>query len=180
VANTSSTPPAGIKAAFEEYRAVVERTGERQALWNSSTKDLIFRTLSSLSAELEPMRAVNEGSGRNYDTVCFGFGPTPTHIVLREGAGVQGFVKTGGALFYSQTFNGKVLVGICYPYVKELEDPKPNKGVAVLDPEEITEERVFEHVEQFLRELTEDEESPSIEEELRRRGPLGFRHPKDG
>jgi hypothetical protein len=173
MANPDSSPPTSIKAAFQDYCTVVKRTEERHARWNSSTKELVFRTLSALSADLKPLRAIKEESVRNFDTVCLGFMPTPTSIAIREGAAIKGFVKMGGYLFYSQVFNGKVLVGISYPYVEELQDAAP-KGIAIVDPEEITKEKILEHVEQFLREITEAERSPSMEDELERRRPFGF------
>jgi hypothetical protein len=172
--NIGSTLPAGIKVAFQDYCAVVTRTEERHDCWNSTTKEFIFSILSALSAELKPLRAIKEESVRNYDTVCLGFMPRPTNIVLRKGTAIKGLAKIGGYLFYSQVFNGKILVGISYPCVEELQDAAPNKGLAILDPEEITEEKILAHVEQFLIELTKDESSPSMEEELQRRGPFGF------
>jgi len=140
---------------------------------------MIFRTLSELSVDLKPLQAIKEGSVRNFDTVCLGFRPTPTNIVLREGTVTRGLVKMGGYLFYSQVYNGKILVGISYPHVETLQDARPNKGLALLDPEEITEEKIFEHVEHFLKELTKDESSPSMEEELQRHRSFGFGSFKD-
>jgi hypothetical protein len=180
MSNLGSTSPTKITAAFQDYCTAVKRTGERQVSWNTNTKELIFRTLSALSADMKPLKAVKQESISNFDTVCLGFRPTPTSIVVREGEGAKGLVKMGGYLFYSQVFNGKVLVGISYPCVETLQDPAPNKGLALLDPEEITKEKIFEHVEHFLKELTEDESSPSMEEELARHRSFGFASRNDG
>jgi len=127
MANTGSTSHASLKAAFQDYRDLEKRTEERQAHWNSNTRELIFRTLSGLSGELKPLRAIKEESVRNFDCVCLGFMPRPTNIVLKKGASVTGLRKMGGYLFYSQVFNGKVLVGISYPYVEELQDAPPTR-----------------------------------------------------
>ena len=178
MSNLESTPLDRVKTAFQAYCTVVTRTNERQNYWNSTTKELIYSTLNLLSVDLKPMQALNENSVRNFDTVCLGFGPVPTNIVIHKAA-IKGLVKMGGYLFYSQVFNGKVLVGVSYPYVEELQDPTPNKGFAILDPEEVTKEKIFEHVEHFLKELTEVERSPSMEEELKKRCKIGFGHQKD-
>lgn len=163
-----------IKAAFEEYCGVVSQVEERHTHWNTSTKQEIFRVLSSISGDLKPLKAVQEGSIRNFDTVCLGFPPTPTSIVLREGNGAKGLTRFGGYLFYSQVFNGRILVGISYPYVEQLQDPSPNKGIALLDPTEITEQKILEHVNIFLREITEAERTISMRDDLHNKRPIGF------
>lgn len=164
-----------VKAAFEGYCSVTKRTEERQAEWNAKTKDLVFRTLSAIVTELRSsataghmkhILATKEESVRNFDTVAIGFPPMPTDIVYKKGNAIIGATKIGGHLFYSQVFNGKILVGISFPYVTELQDAKPNMGIALLDPEEITEEMIFRDVEHFLQAMADAECSPSMEDEI--------------
>lgn len=165
---------AQLKTAFQEYLDLEKRTTERQSQWNEQTKDFLLRTLSNLANDLKPLRAVAEESVRNFDSVCLGFKPRPTNIVLKQGAGAKGLIKRGGYLFYGQVFNGKVLVGISYPCVEELQDATPNKAIALLDPEQITEEKIIEHVAQFVKEITEAERSLSADDEIKRRRIQGF------
>ena len=76
-----------IRTAFEEYCRVVEQVDQRHSHWNTNAKQEILRVLSSIADDLKPLKAFEEGSLRNFDTVCLGFPPTPTNIVLRQGAG---------------------------------------------------------------------------------------------
>ena len=168
---------ARIKAAFEEYCRLLEQVDERHTHWNTSTKEEILRVLSSISDDLKSLKAVQEGSIRNFDTVCLGFPPTPTSIVLREGNGAKGLTRFGGYLFYSQVFNGRILVGISYPYVEQLQDAPPNKGIDLLDPTEITEQKILEHVDAFLREIAEAERRISMSDNLQNKRPIGFTVP---
>lgn len=163
-----------IKTALEEYCHVIEAVKQRQNDWNTSTKAEIVRVLSSISDDLKPLKVVEDGSPRNFDTVCLGFPPSRTNIVLRQGAGAKGLTRFGGYLSYSQVFNGKILVGISYPYVEDLQDATPNKGLALLDPSEITEEMILEHVDTFLREITEAEKTISMSDQLQRKRRIGF------
>ena len=166
--------PAVITDAFVQYQTLLQCTGAHQARWNATIKEFIYQCLSELASSPKPLKAIKDESVRNFDTVCVGFIPSPTNIVIKIGQGAQGLTKFGGFLFYSQVYNGKVLVGISYPYVEKLQDQVPNKGLALLDPEEITEIKILEHVELFLKELFKNESSPSMEEELKRRGTIGF------
>lgn len=57
-----------IKAAFEEYRHVIEQVELRQRDWNGVTKQEILRVLSSISDELKPLKTVEDGSIRQDST----------------------------------------------------------------------------------------------------------------
>ncbi len=173
--SSTSTPP-GLVAAFWKYCDIAKRTEERQSHWNAKTKEVVFRRLFALSRDLKPLEAVMQDDGQNCDTVALGFSPMATRIVVREGGGTKVLHKMGAYLFYSQVFNGKVLIGVSYSFVEELQDVRPNKGIALLDPEEIDDEKILGHVKQFLEEITAAETEYSLSmAEHESRALFGFR-----
>jgi hypothetical protein len=174
MANPASTLP-GLVVALQNYRDAVKRIEERQNCWNNTTKELVAGRLLALSDDLKPLKVVTQDEGKNCDWVAFGFMPTPTRIVIPEGEGAKGLNRMGPWLSYSQMLNGQIRVSISYPFIAELDDAGPDEQIAILDPEEIDEEKILKHVGQFLKAITtaETECSPSTAEH-ESRPPFGF------
>jgi hypothetical protein len=79
---------------------------------------------------------------------------------------MTGLFRKGAFLCYSLLADGKVFVWHSWPHIEDKQKPPPNRMVATLDPNEITEGLIYDHAVTFLTNIN------AAETEARE--PFGF------
>lgn len=142
------------------------RIQERQNIWNNQIRDILRAQLKFYIDNIESDWYIDfNNSKTNYETVSLAFGNRPSGIFDKEEG--RHLSMIGGALHFSQMYNGKIFIWIEYPYIENLSYHDPGyKGLKTLEPNELLEDLVLSVVEDFVRII--------IESENRERHLIGF------
>ncbi|MEM9545043.1 MAG: hypothetical protein AAGA77_03675 [Bacteroidota bacterium] len=161
-----------------EYKRILENTGEYRKQWPTKMKPLILQTLNEIIKQTELKATVEEQDNiENLEAVVLDLGRSASGISenLENTDIKRAMIKSNGALIYQQLFNGKVMIMTVSPYIEGYGEPKPPKPLEILRPEELTSSFIIRHVEVFLKEITEwedyDDDEPSNKNAF---NPIGF------
>jgi hypothetical protein len=163
-----------VKVAFDKYVESLTKTNERRELWNTRIKEKIFEVLSLIENTFKFQWNVQKiETIENYQTINICCNDTSSGIIetiyesnTENPIKKKSFVKHGGYLAYCQSYNGKINVVIGFPYIEKWVDQMDSKVIATLEPGQITEASIIEHVTTFLQTMSEWEG--------RDRFPIGF------
>lgn len=161
-----------------DYKKILENTGEYRKQWPKKMKPLILKTLKEIAKQTGIKVNIDvQNNIENLEAVVFDLGRSASGISenLENTDIKRAMVKSNGALIYQQLFNGKVMIMTVSPYIEGYGDPKPPKPLEILRPEELTQSFIIRHVEVFLKEITEwedyDDDEPSSKNAF---NPIGF------
>ena len=155
-----------IKQLIIELNDERKKISERRSLWKESLRNLIISQLEYYCDQVdEDWHVSTNQSKKNYESVYIAFGNVPSGIFDREQN--NHLMLSGGALHFSQIYNGKLYVWIEYPYIKDLSYHKPPyKDLGMVEPNDLDEETIEKYVEEFIEEI--------IKSEARERRLIGF------
>lgn len=155
-----------IKRLVKELKDERNKISERRSLWAKSLRDLIHSHLSYYCDQVEEDWHVNTNQSKeNHESVYIAFGNVPSGIFDRDQN--SHLMLVGGALHFSQIYNGKIFVWIEYPYIEDLLYPKsPYKDLGIVEPKGLDEDAIEKYVEEFIEEI--------IRSEARDRRLIGF------
>lgn len=161
-----------------DYKQILENTGEYRKQWPKKMKPLILKTLKEIIKQTGIKGKVEvQDNIENLEAVVFDLGRSASGISenLEHTDIKRAMIKSNGALIYQQLFNGKVMIMTVSPYIEGYGDPKPPKPLEILRPDELTQSFIIRHVEIFLKEITEwedyDDDEPSTKNAF---NPIGF------
>ena len=147
-----------IKSKANKLAADIKRTDARRQYWNDNTKKLIYDTLSNVKGDTTldwSIQKIDEYKNREFVNIQL----SRRHTGIIETERFSDKVKSkaylieGGFLTFTQAVNGKIYSIISYPYVEDLISKMDALIIGLFDPEEITEDLIFQHVEIFLDEM---------------------------
>lgn len=155
-----------VKEKAAQYQDATEQVEIKRTLWKDSTKALIHKVL----AKVKRANKLNWKLGKveentNLEAVTLAFLDEPSGItgdVLDEETQkttTKELTKYGGALVFSQTYNGDVLTIVTLPAMEGDEQPQVSSIVDRIPPADITEGYLLEQVVVFLDAMTEWESS---------------------
>ncbi len=149
----------GLIEKIEDYKKTLLKTSENRKIWLEKAKQIIYDTLSKAKKldNLDWLVDKNE-SVTNMQTVYLGFNTQYSGITTYTEKSISNHPKRGGALSFSQIYNGQVVINCNYPYIEGWMSQKDDVMLAKVDPTEITEEFVIHKVEKFLDEMIKWEE----------------------
>lgn len=156
-----------LRKLINELESEKVKIQERRDYWNNQLRDILRTQLKYYVENIKSDWYVDFNNNKtNYETVSLAFGNRPSGIFDREEGRHLSLI--GGALHFSQIYNGKIFIWIEYPYIEDLSYHDPSqKGLKTLEPIELTEEVVLNVVEDFIRII--------IESENRERQLIGFK-----
>lgn len=134
-----------------KFKNELELIKSKREQWTNVTKPMLKETLKSIKAtyDLDWNTYAMEGT-TNSEGVNLTFGNSHSGLMERTQKGVRSFVKRGGTLVFSQSYNGDVFIIILYPSVDDLVVPvEPQKLLMKVPPERIDESFVYEQVASF-------------------------------
>ena len=144
-----------IQSAVNQYATVRDATNARRQTWHDETKEFIYRTLTSVKESIKTDWYVDKNElAVNLESVYLSFHHHASGIIVDGRA----YRRKGGCLCYSLVHNGKISAWISCSYTEHVQDEPPIKPLAIVDPSDITEQMILEHVETMVRELRLHEE----------------------
>lgn len=163
-----------LQEAFDKYVSTLTKTSERRKLWTGETKNKIIETLTTIQNNFKMgWRVQKIEQAENYQTINIHIDQQNSGIVEtkvdyeKNRTSRKAFTKYGGYLAFCQSYNGKINVIIGFPYIEEWVSQMEAKVIATIEPSEMTEEVITNHVIKFL-ETMEDWEGKD-------RAAIGFK-----
>ena len=147
------------------YQNSLNEIQKRRSIWNETTKDLIFDTLTeikdikNLDWRVQKVEVVN-----NLHNVNLSF--NKSHSGITQDSEV--YLKFGGTLFFSQHYNGTISIFMEFPYVENWISEAEVLEFENTLPEKITEEYIKNQVVRFLDAIIKWEQSLSL-------NPIGYK-----
>jgi hypothetical protein len=165
-----------VKTAFDKYVDTLKTVQERRQLWKTETKDKIIEILTLIQNSFKfDWHIQRLEQIENYQTIninCNNQSSGMVETIIDNETGkpkkFKAYVKYGGYLAYCQSYNGKINVIIGFPYIEEWVTQKDAEVIATIEPNQMTEEMISQHVIKFLQTMTEWEGMD--------RPPIGFKN----
>ncbi len=155
---------------IEQYKSALSKTEENRAYWANVSKALIFDVLTKVQSAADLDWQVKKAETvKNLEAVSISFNKRPSGIVEVTPTAEKDTLKHGGALIFTQSYNGQVFIIHTYPYVEHWVGQTENKLIDKVDPVQIDEDYILRHVAQFLQEMSQWENSAA-------RAHIGFAH----
>lgn len=169
-----------VEEKLKEYRDVLQLTDSYRQAWKNGTKDRIKKQLQLIVDQTGMKASVTEKNEIvNLEAVILDLGRRSSGLAqMVNDTDVQHMlIKDNGAVIYQQLFNGKIMVMIISPQIEGHNDQKPPRPIAILRPEEISAEAIYDHIEKMLDVLIEWEDYDDEDKSAKRAfQPIGFRH----
>ena len=128
---------------------------DARQVWENKIQ-FVYDTFEQLKQEIDlDWNTQKNESQTNRTSVYLYFPPRPSGIVKSNQNGSQHYPIESSDLAFTQSSDGRITVWMTYPYIKEFQPKPENKAIALIEPDEITEEKIYDFVETFLQNLTE-------------------------
>lgn len=150
-----------IKERVVKYKNMLDQVTDWRATWSKSLKKFILKEIKKLLEATGLEATINEEEkikGLESISIKLGNKKSGIYEMAAEGNERKDFFKEYGTLVYSQLFNGKVQVWMTYPFIEGLIEPRPPQLIGIYAPPEFNESLIINHVETFLKDLTEWED----------------------
>lgn len=144
-----------IEKAVLEFVNERNKINERRKYWSSTFKNELLKFLEKVKKEYIDVDWYIEHTSKteNFETISICIANRPCGVKTDEG---KLLMLTGGALHFAQTLNGKVLIWMEYPYVKDYSHHNPpHLTLGNLEPEELSDLNITNYIISFLTKQTE-------------------------
>lgn len=137
-----------------DYKSSIEKVVEKKNIWKTTTKPLLLKTLSAITAKYKIGWKVQELNWiHNNEAVNITFDSFPLELLdCTNQIPTYQFIP-GGALIFSQTYSGDVYIFVMFPEIEEIVSEKSVVEMGLINPDEITEKSIVEKVDEFLKEM---------------------------
>jgi len=153
-----------LKSKVDSFNDSLDNIERNRKQWKDSTKPLIIKTFKEIIQQFPIGWNIQFiDNFENLEGVNLYFGAIPSGIKLITDDKAKRFIKTGGALTFSQSFNGEIYVIVYYPIIDELVGEKKPEKLGKYKPELITKKLIIEKVSKFLDKMESWESSIHIE-----------------
>lgn len=155
-----------LEERIADYRSSIKMVVDKRLLWKDVTKPLILKTLKGIEAKFDLGWSVqNLKWMQTNEAVNITFDSFPPELVDCTNLIPAFQFVPGGALVFSQSYNGDVLIVMLYP-----DNPQASPDESMLElgsyiPQDIIEKLIVEKVDQFLKEMIKWE-VPSLKQKL--------------
>lgn len=175
-----------VKQTFDKYLEALNKTKERRQLWINETKERIIKTLTLIEQTYKfDWHVQRLENVQNYQTINIccntqnsGIIETTFDINSNKPLKTKAYKKYGGYLAYCQSYNGKINVIMGLPHVEEWVGEMNTRVITTIEPSNVTEEIILQHVIEFLQILTKWEGMEDMEDDGRariERLPVGYK-----
>ncbi len=137
-----------------DYRNSIKTVVDKRLLWKTRIKDLLDKTLQSITEQYDIGWKVQELSWiHNNEAVNITFDSFPPEMIdCTNQIPAYQFIP-GGALIFSQSYNGDIYIFMMYPEIDNAPQENNLKELGIYAPESITEKLIVEKVDEFLKEM---------------------------
>jgi len=157
-----------LEERINDYKASIKTVVEKKIYWKTNTRDLLLKVLNATVEHYNIGWRVQELSWINTnEAVNITFDSFPPDLIEKTNQIPTYQFLQGGALVFSQTYNGDVNVFVLYP-VSGLNDDantSTDSDLTIYTPQEITEKIIVEEVDEFLKKMIEWE-VPSLKNKV--------------
>ena len=155
-----------LKDRVADYKASIETVVDKKTYWQEHTKPLLLKTLSEIVASFNLGWKVQELDWiHNNEAVNITFDSFPSDLIDCTNKIPAFQFIPGGALVFSQSYNGQVFVFALYPEIETVQVDTAMVKMGVFTPQEITRKLIIEKVDSFLKEMI-NWEVPSLKKKL--------------
>lgn len=155
-----------LEERIEDYKSSIKTVVDKRMYWKENVKPLLKKTLESITARYDLGWNVQDLKWlQSNEAINITFDSFPPELIDCTNL-IPAFQFTaGGALVFSQSYNGDVFVFILYPDLPQLSTDENFLELGNFMPQEITEKLIIEKVDEFLKEMIKWE-VPSIKKKL--------------
>ena len=145
-----------LQAKARQYRDALQNTARFRLIWQEGVQKNLVTWLKELAQNCNLTVEIEERMEvEGLESVIFSLGLVPSGLKeILEGNNRRDLMRQNGSLIYQQLFNGRVMALINLPYIEKYGQPQEPRSVAIFSPDEITEDKVANHVAEFLTDLT--------------------------
>ena len=143
-----------LKLKVEKFNSTISRIDSKRKQWQNQTKPLLVKVLGEImdQVQLELLVLVTD-TRINHESVNLQFKSKPSGISEKREKIVKAYIKWGGALNFSQAYNGEVHIVVNYPYVDEIVAQNKHTLLIRIEPDKITDEFIYARVNDFLGDM---------------------------
>lgn len=157
-----------LQPQVEQLEQTFNIIKEKREVWQESIKPTLIKVLSEITQAYKLRWHVQQSEDRkNHEGIILAFDSSHSGISEKTERSFKAHIKIGGALCFSQVYNGDVFVFVSYPYVEGVVGRKEALVYGKYSPEEITESFILSKVSSFIDEMTNWEKAHSSR-------PIGF------
>lgn len=148
------------------YRASIKMVVDKRLAWKETTKPLIAKTLNAVQKAYDLGWSVqNLKWMQSNEAVNITFDSFPPAMIDCTNLIPAFQFMAGGALVFSQSYNGDILIFMLYPENPQMAVEESMVEFGSYVPEDISEKLIIEKVDEFLKAIIQWE-VPSIKKKL--------------
>ncbi|MEW7289922.1 hypothetical protein [Aquimarina sp. 2304DJ70-9] len=149
-----------------DYTNSIKTVVDKRVLWKNKTKNLLIKTLQAAVKQYDIGWKVQELSWiHNNEAVNITFDSFPPEMIDCTNLIPAYQFLPGGALIFSQAYNGDIYVFMMYPEIENVTHENNVVEFGQYTPESITEKLIVEKVDEFLKEMIKWE-VPSLKKKV--------------
>lgn len=143
-----------LQERVQDYENSIKTVVDKRLLWKTSVKGLIYSTLKTVAEQHDIGWKVQELNWihRN-EAVNITFDSFPVSLIDCTNLIPTYQFLPGGALIFSQTYSGDVVVFMLFPELENMPQENGMIELGVFTPSEISEKMIVEKVDEFLKEI---------------------------
>lgn len=155
-----------LEERVADYKKSIETVVSKKTQWQSVTKKVLLNTLHLIEERYALGWKVQELNWiHNNEAVNITFDSFPPELIdCTNQIPTYQFIQ-GGSLVFSQSYNGDVLVFVMFPEIDTVAADNNIVELGLYNPNDITEKRIIEMVDEFLKEMIKWE-VPSLKKKL--------------
>lgn len=157
-----------LEERINEYKTSIKTVVEKKIYWKTQTKNLLVKTLNGIVKQYDIGWQVQELSWINTnEAVNITFDSFPPDLIEKTNLIPAYQFIQGGALVFSQSYNGDVNVFILFPIpdFNSENNMGTDTNLDIYTPQELTENVIIEKVHEFLKKMIEWE-VPSLKNKV--------------
>jgi len=147
-----------LEERINDYTTSIKTVVEKKIYWKTHTRNLLLKILNSIVKQYDIGWRVQELSWINTnEAVNITFDSFPPDLIEKTNQIPAYQFIQGGALVFSQSYSGDIIIFILFPIpdVNADNNPTTDADLAIYTPQELTEKVVIEKVDEFLKKMIE-------------------------
>lgn len=143
-----------LEERVTDYKSSIETVVDKKTHWLNTTKPLLLKTLKTITKLYDLGWKVQELNWiHNNEAVNISFDSFPAELIDCTNRIPAFQFIPGGALVFSQSYNGQIYVFVLFPEVEGAPADNTMVKLGIFNPKQITEKIIVEKVDEFLKEM---------------------------
>lgn len=155
-----------LEERIADYKKSIDAVIKKKVFWQHTTKPLLLKTLDNVVNKYKIGWKVQELNWiLSNEAVNITFDSFPPDIIEKTNQIPSYQFLQGGALVFTQSYNGDVHVVVLFPIIETSTTENSSVELGVYNPADINEKIIIEKVDEFLKEIIKWE-VPSLKNKL--------------